>query len=111
LDAAGSIERRPRSETSALDRVRRQQDGAGAHGTLYLTLELMEILRRHRGHGLVRLVECADAPLVTLIARDPKLRRLCSLVGDHHLAVPLGHEEKFRRTVRTLGHIVTAATG
>jgi hypothetical protein len=64
-----------------------------------------------RDHGLVRLIECADAPLATLIARDPKIRSLCSLVGDHHLAVPLEHEEKFRRTVRTLGHIVTAATG
>jgi hypothetical protein len=64
-----------------------------------------------RDHGLVRLIECPDAPLATLIARDPKLRSLCSLVGDHHLAVPLEHEEKFRRTVRTLGHLVTAATG
>ncbi|MEV7621750.1 helicase-associated domain-containing protein [Actinoplanes sp. NPDC089786] len=45
-----------------------------------------------RDHGPVRLIECADAPLATLIARDPKLRRLWSLVGDHYLAVPLEHE-------------------
>lgn len=63
-----------------------------------------------RDHGLVRLIECADAPLATLIARDPRLRTLCTLVGDHHLAVPLEHEERFRRTLRTLGYIVTAAT-
>jgi hypothetical protein len=64
-----------------------------------------------RDHGLVRLIECADAPLATLIARDPKLRSLCSLVGDHHVAVPLEHEDKFRRALRTLGYVVTAATG
>ena len=66
---------------------------------------------RLRDHGPVRLIECADAPLATLIARDPKLRSLCCLVGDHHLAVPLEHEKEFRSTLRTLAHIVTAATG
>jgi hypothetical protein len=64
-----------------------------------------------RDHFPVRLIECAGAPLATLIARDPKLRSLGSLVGDHYLAVPIEHEEEFRRTVRTLGRIVTAATG
>jgi hypothetical protein len=64
-----------------------------------------------RDRGLVRLIECADAPLATLIARDPKLRSLCTLVGDHHLAVPVEHETQFRRTLRTLGHTITAAPG
>jgi hypothetical protein len=58
----------------------------------------------------VRLIECADPPLATLIARDPKLRTLCTLVGDHHLAVPIEHETQFRHTLRTLGHTITAAS-
>jgi hypothetical protein len=63
-----------------------------------------------RDQGLVRLIECADGPLANLIAHDPKLRSLCSLVGDRHLAVPVEHQEKFRRTLGTLGHILTTAT-
>jgi len=65
---------------------------------------------RVRDLGFVRLIECADAPLATLIARDPKIRRLCTLVGDRHLAVAAEHEPPFRRTLRTLGHTVTATT-
>lgn len=64
-----------------------------------------------RDHGLVRLIECADPPLATLIARDPKLRILCALVGDRHLAVPVEHETQFRHALRGLGHTITAAIG
>jgi hypothetical protein len=64
-----------------------------------------------RDRGLVRLVECADAPLATLIAHDPRLRTLCTLVGDRHLAVPVEHETQFRRTLRTLGHTITTPAG
>jgi hypothetical protein len=63
-----------------------------------------------RDRGLVRLLECADAALATLIARDPKLRTLCTLVGDHHLAVPVEHETQFRHALRGLGHTVTILT-
>jgi hypothetical protein len=62
-----------------------------------------------RDRGLVRLVECADAPLAMLVARDPKLRALCTLVGDRHLAVPVEHEPQFRRALRTLGHTIAAS--
>ncbi|WP_200215443.1 hypothetical protein [Micromonospora coerulea] len=66
---------------------------------------------RVRDRGLVRLVECADVPLATLIARDPKLRTLCTLVGDRHLAVPVEHDKQFRRTLRALGHTIATSTG
>jgi hypothetical protein len=66
---------------------------------------------RVRDRGLVRLVECADVPLANLIARDPKLRALCTLVGDRHLAIPVEHESQFRRTLRTLGHTIATPTG
>ena len=64
-----------------------------------------------RDHGLVRLIECADPPLATLLARDPKLRTLCTLVGDHHLAVPVEHETRFRHALRGLEQTVTPGTG
>jgi hypothetical protein len=64
-----------------------------------------------RDRGVVRLVECADAPLATLIAREPKLRTLCTLVGDRHLAVPVEHETQFRRTLRALGHTIATPAG
>ena len=60
-----------------------------------------------RDHGIFRLIECADAPLATLITRDPKLRTLCTLIGDRYVAVPVEHETQFRRTLRTLGHTIT----
>ncbi|WP_319461393.1 hypothetical protein [Micromonospora sp. RTP1Z1] len=66
---------------------------------------------RVRDRGLVRLVECADVPLATLIARDPKLRTLCTLVGDRHLTVPVEHETQFRRALRALGYTTTPAGG
>ncbi|GAA2339284.1 helicase-associated domain-containing protein [Dactylosporangium salmoneum] len=64
-----------------------------------------------RDRGVVRLIECADPPLATLIARDRKLRTLCTLVGDRHLAVPVEHESQFRNALRTLGHTLTSPAG
>jgi hypothetical protein len=60
-----------------------------------------------RDQGVVRLIECADPPLATLIARDPNLRILCTLIGDRYVAVPVEHETGFRRILRTLGHTIT----
>lgn len=54
--------------------------------------------------GPVRLVECADSALATLVARDRALRALCSPVGDRHLAVPLDQEPAFRVALRRLGY-------
>lgn len=65
---------------------------------------------RLRNLGVVRLVECADAPLATLIARDRRLRGLCQLVGDRHLAVAIDRESEFRKKLRMLGYILPAQT-
>jgi hypothetical protein len=56
--------------------------------------------------GHVRMIECADSALATLIARNRATRSLCRLVGDRHLAVPLDTELKFRVAVRKLGYVM-----
>jgi hypothetical protein len=65
---------------------------------------------RLRNLGVVRLVECADAAVATLIARDRRLRGLCQLVGDRHLAVAIDREPEFRKKLRMLGYILPAQT-
>jgi len=54
--------------------------------------------------GVVRLVECADPALATLIARDRKLRGLCTPVGDRYLAIAVEREADFRKALRGLGY-------
>lgn len=56
--------------------------------------------------GMVRLVECADAATVNLIAGDRKTRRLCTLIGERHLAVGAEHEAAFRAALAQLGHVL-----
>ena len=64
-----------------------------------------------RDLGMVRLVACSDPALTTLITRDHKLRRLCSPVGDYHLAVPVTQESDFRRALRSLGYVLPTGSG
>jgi hypothetical protein len=59
---------------------------------------------RLRDLGMTQLVECADPVLATLIANDRRLRTLCRLVGDRHLAIPPEHGTAFRKGLRTLGY-------
>lgn len=54
--------------------------------------------------GMAQLVECADPALATLIASDRRLRTLCRLIGDRHLAIPPEHSTAFRKGLRTLGY-------
>ena len=61
---------------------------------------------RLRDLGVARLVACSDPALTTLITRDHKLRRLCSPVGDCHLAIPVTHEPDFRKALRSLGYVL-----
>jgi len=62
--------------------------------------------RRLRNLGLVRLIECADPALATLIANDRRLRARCHPVGDRHLAVTVDREPAFRKSLRALGYIL-----
>lgn len=75
-----------------------------------LLADLVGRTGRLRNLGVVRLVECADPALATLIAGDRRLRGLCQLVGDRHLAVAIDREPEFRKKLRTLGHILPAET-
>jgi hypothetical protein len=60
--------------------------------------------------GVVRLVECVDPALATLITNDRRLRGLCQPVGDRHLAVAIDREAEFRKTLRALGLILPTET-
>ncbi|MEV6341938.1 helicase-associated domain-containing protein [Actinoplanes sp. NPDC051851] len=77
-------------------------------GTLSTLLdEITERAGRLTDLGQVRLIECADPALATLISHDRKLRTLCKLIGDRHLAVSVDREPDFRRALTTLGYAVS----
>jgi len=63
---------------------------------------------RLRNLGIVRLIECADPALATLIAGDRRLRDRCRLVGDRHLVVTVEREPEFRKALRALGYVFPA---
>jgi hypothetical protein len=74
-------------------------------GTLLTLLDdVAERAGRLTDLGQVRLIACADPALATLISHDRKLRPLCSLIGDRHLAVPVAREQDFRRALTALGY-------
>jgi hypothetical protein len=62
---------------------------------------------RLRNLGVLRLVECVDPALATLITNDRRLRGLCQQVGDRHLAVAVEREPEFRKALRTLGYVLS----
>lgn len=77
-------------------------------GTLSTLLdETAERAGRLTDLGQARLIECADPALAALISHDRKLRTLCKLIGDRHLAVPVEREPDFRRALTTLGYAVS----
>jgi hypothetical protein len=59
---------------------------------------------RVRDLGLHRVVECADAQVATLLARDRTLRGLCTRVGERHLLIDPAGEAKARAALLKLGH-------
>jgi len=75
-----------------------------------LLADVMARTGRLRNCGVVRLVECADPALAVLIAGDRRLRGLCQLIGDRHLAVAIDRELEFRKKLRTVGYILPAET-
>ena len=80
-------------------------------GTLLALLdEVGERTRQLADLGQVRLIECAEPALATLISHDRKLRSVCRLIGDRHLAVPVDREPEFRRALAALGYAVSTPT-
>lgn len=63
-----------------------------------------------RDLGLARVIECADAAVATLLARDRTMRGLCSRIGDRHLLLDPAGEPKARVALRKLGYPVGPAT-
>jgi hypothetical protein len=70
--------------------------------------EIGERTRQLADLGQVRLIACAEPALATLISHDRKLRSVCRLIGDRHLAVPVDREPEFRRALAVLGYAVSA---
>jgi hypothetical protein len=74
-------------------------------GLTTLAADVTGRVAKVRDRGVVRLIECANAPLAKLIANDPRTH--CALVGERHLAVPVEGEHDFRKALRRLGYVPT----
>jgi len=57
-----------------------------------------------RDLGTARIIECADPTVALLVSRDRALRALCTPLGDRHLAIKPGADERFRSGLRKLGY-------
>jgi hypothetical protein len=57
-----------------------------------------------RDLGARRVLECADAAVATLLARDRSMRGLCTRVGERHLMLEPAGEQKARSILRRLGY-------
>jgi len=64
--------------------------------------------RQLSDRGVCRVVECADAALATLIARDRAAGAACTQLGERHLVIPANTEPDFRKALRRLGYILPA---
>ncbi|MET8129850.1 helicase-associated domain-containing protein [Streptomyces sp. NPDC005065] len=56
--------------------------------------------------GPLHLVECADHALALLLVGDRTLRRLCTPLGERHLAVRPDDLPAFRKAVQALGYVL-----
>jgi hypothetical protein len=54
--------------------------------------------------GTGRLIECIDASLAVLIAKDSRTKNYCLLAGEKSLVIPLECETKFRNALQKLGY-------
>jgi hypothetical protein len=73
-----------------------------------LVADVTSRTRQLSDRGVCRVVECADAALATLIARDRAAGTACTQLGERHLAVPAGAEPDFRKALRRLGYVLPA---
>ena len=56
--------------------------------------------------GLVRRIECADAPTAHLIVSDRRLRKLCQLTSERYVVFGIDDEAAVRRGLRELGYVL-----
>jgi Helicase conserved C-terminal domain len=79
-----------------------------AHGVPAAVRRLLDDVEARAGRvrdlGLKRVVECADAQLATLLARDRALGPRCTRVGARHLLIDPADEAEARAVLRKLGH-------
>jgi Helicase conserved C-terminal domain len=63
-----------------------------------------------RDLGLLRVIECADSAVATLLSRDRNMRGLCRRIGERHLIIDPTGESKARAALRRLGYPVGPTT-
>jgi DNA-binding transcriptional MerR regulator len=56
--------------------------------------------------GLVRRIECADAPTAHLIVHDRRLRNFCQLASERYVLFGIDDEAAVRRGLRELGYVL-----
>ncbi len=61
---------------------------------------------RLRDLGTARLIECADAALAQMLARDSQLRGKCHVAGERWLVFQIEDETTVRRGLRRLGYVL-----
>ncbi|MCI0461619.1 MAG: helicase-associated domain-containing protein, partial [Gemmataceae bacterium] len=59
-----------------------------------------------RDQGTARLIECADASVMQLLAHDRRLRGLLHPAGDRQLVFRMADEAAVRRALRELGYVL-----
>ncbi len=77
---------------------------------LQLLDDVADRCARAHDRGLARLIECDEAALAALIANHARTRKHCMRAGERHLVVPAASEAAFRRALREVGYLLTAAT-
>lgn len=56
--------------------------------------------------GDYRLIACKDAVLAQILGGDRRLSHLCLPAGDRHLAFKASDEDRVRRALKELGHVL-----
>jgi hypothetical protein len=63
-----------------------------------------------RDLGPVRVIECAESSIATLLVQDRSMRGLCTRLGERHLMLQPAGEQRARAALRKLGYPVGPTT-
>ncbi|MBN2384646.1 helicase-associated domain-containing protein [bacterium] len=95
-----------RSITEIKDFLMAKSDHELPDTVTHLLADVAEKCSQLHDKGLVRLIECADPALATLIAHDSQAGKHCLRAGERHLVVHSSSETAFKSAIRRLGYII-----